>query len=145
MSKGIENEHTFTKQSDIVFKDDLVTAFVSPQWWPNNKGHVVIISNNHSENIFDISNSQLHAIYKAAKTIALALKQLYQCDGISTRQHNEPDGGQEVWHFHLHIFPRYAGDNFYITEQRKQFVSVEEREPYVKKLQEYFGKTFIRE
>jgi histidine triad (HIT) family protein len=45
-----------------------------------------------------------------AKRIACVLKQTFAAEGISIRQHNEPAGGQEVLHFHLHVIPRYAGD-----------------------------------
>ena len=34
---------------------------------------------------------------------------------MSTRQHNEPAGYQDVWHYHVHVFPRYAGDELYAT------------------------------
>lgn len=41
------------------------------------------------------------------------MKQAFGCDGVSTRQHNEPAGDQDVWHFHLHVFPRWTGDDLY--------------------------------
>ena len=48
-----------------------------------------------------------------AKAVALAMKNVYNCGGISLRQHNEPPGNQEVWHYHVHVTPRYLGDEFY--------------------------------
>ena len=47
--------------------------------------------------------------------MALTMKVVYSCDGISTRQHNEPAGNQDVWHYHLHVTPRYKDDVFYST------------------------------
>lgn len=41
--KGVENEHLYTKQDDIVYRDDYITAFIASDWWKNNKGHVTII------------------------------------------------------------------------------------------------------
>jgi histidine triad (HIT) family protein len=44
------------------------------------------------------------------------MKSHYSCDGISTRQHNEPAGHQDVSHYHLYVFPRYAGDHLYASK-----------------------------
>ena len=51
VSGGIEDEFVITRQSDIVFQNDKVTAFVASHWWPNNPGHVLIIPNEHFENL----------------------------------------------------------------------------------------------
>ena len=102
--KGIENEHLDTKQNDIVYKDEFVTAFIASGWWGNNKGHVIIIPNKHIENIYDLSSGLSHRIHDVEKKVALALKETYGCDGVSSRQHNEPCGNQDVWHYHLHVF-----------------------------------------
>lgn len=44
------------------------------------------------------------------------MKAAYGCDGVSTRQHNEPAGDQDVWHYHLHVVPRWHGDALDTTE-----------------------------
>lgn len=62
------------------------------------------------------------------------MKISYSCDGISTRQHNEPAGNQDVWHFHQHIFPRYDNDLLYENHALKQFVDASARKPYANKL-----------
>src|SRR2546429_5478506 len=91
---------------DIIYQNDIVTAFIPPRWWPNNPGHVISIPNTHVENIYTLPSREAHAIQDLAREVALAFKHVYQCDGVSTRQHNEPAGGQDVWHYHLHVFPR---------------------------------------
>lgn len=53
------------------------------------------------------------------------------------RQHNEPDGNQNVWHFHVHVFPRYKDDNLYVNHESKQFASPLERKVYADKLKLY--------
>ena len=72
-----------------------------------------------------------------SRRIAIALKRSYACDGVSTRQHNEPVGYQEVWHYHVHVFPRYEGDNLYGSPRRNS--TPEERQPYAASLRAYFG------
>ncbi|MGB2994402.1 MAG: diadenosine tetraphosphate hydrolase, partial [Paenisporosarcina sp.] len=49
-----ENKLVQSKQQDIVYKDDYVTALIATLWWDNNKAHVIIIPNQHFENIFDL-------------------------------------------------------------------------------------------
>ncbi|MCL6603676.1 MAG: HIT domain-containing protein [Paenibacillus sp.] len=71
--------------------------------------------------------------------VAKALKAQYKCDGVSTRQHNEPHGNQDVWHYHLHIFPRYEGDNLYRTSA--SFSAPEDRIAYAQSLRDYFTET----
>ncbi len=129
------NETEYKQNSDIVFQDDVATAFISPKWWVNNPGHVIIISNQHVKNLYDIDDETLSHITKIAKRVAIAVRKTYAgCAGISTRQHNEPDGNQDVWHFHTHIFPRFPGDSLYKNHQNKYFVTVEKRKPYADKL-----------
>jgi histidine triad (HIT) family protein len=134
--RGIENEHVLTNQCDIVYKDEFVTAFISAGFWNKNKGHVIIIPNKHFENIYDLPSEYSYRIHDLEKEIALAFKNVYKCDGVSSRQHNEPSGNQDVWHYHLHIFPRYQDDNLYKTS--RELSDLTERVEYARKLQKYF-------
>ena len=45
---------------------------------------------------------------RATRRLAQAMRDVFRCEGISTRQHNGPTGDQDAWHFHLHVFPRYS-------------------------------------
>ena len=104
-----------------------MTAFMALLWWPNNEGHVLIIPNQHFENIYDLPRQYAHRIQDLAQEIAIAFKHIYGCDGVSTRQHNEPAGNQDVWHYHLHVFPRYAGDNLYHSHRSREPAPPEKR------------------
>lgn len=136
VARGLDNDPPYTRRSDVVIRDEHVTAFVSSHWWPHNPGHVIVIPNSHVENIYDMSPDLLLAVHTAARQIAIAFKRVYQCDGTSTRQHNEPAGNQDVWHYHLHVFPRYASDDLYGS--RRCITTVEERTPYAHRLRTYF-------
>jgi histidine triad (HIT) family protein len=135
--RGQDADGDYTKQSDVVHRDNTVTAFVSPAWWPANAGHVLVVPNDHHENIYDIPEAVLASVQIMGKRIALALRTTYGCSGTSFRQHNEPVGGQEVWHYHLHVFPRYPGDDLYGRYQERRWTTPLEREPYVKRLRDY--------
>lgn len=125
-------------QQDIVYRDSDALAFISPRCWPRNAGHVIIVPVEHYENIYDLPLKYASCIQKVARNVAIAFKHVYACDGVSTRQHNEPDGGQDVWHYHLHVFPRYSGDDLYRSPAVKEFLSAEQRMLYAQRLREYF-------
>lgn len=83
-------------------------------------------------------NDMGHKIFDMSKKVTIALKNTYKCDGTSTRQHNEPAGNQDVFHFHLHVFPRYKGDNLYLKHKDTYWPTEDERKLYAEKLKEYF-------
>jgi len=128
----------YSSVSDIVFQDSETTVLVSPKWWPNNPGGVLVIPNKHYENIYSIPDDALEAISRTVKRMSIAIRSTYDgCEGTSNRQHNEPAGRQNVWHFHTHVFPRYEDDQLYQRHTESRFVSPEERKPYVDKLRAY--------
>jgi histidine triad (HIT) family protein len=136
---GGENPGDSTHQADVVFRNATVTAFVASAWWPLNAGHVLVVPNDHYENVYDVPGTVLAAVQLVGKRVAVALKATYGCEGTSFRQHNEPAGGQEVWHYHLHVFPRYQGDDLYVRNRERRPTSPAEREPYVQKLRRYLA------
>lgn len=141
IAQGREEENfPYTRREDVIYKDDLVTAFIASHWWPNNKGHIIVISNKHFENIYDLPNAINSHIATISKKMAIALKTIYKCDGVSTRQHNEHAGNQDVWHYHLHIFPRYENDNYYGTFSQGYLSDPKDRKEYSRKLKQYFEK-----
>jgi histidine triad (HIT) family protein len=116
--KGVEGEQVYSIQSDLIYHDEVVTAFVGSHQWPNNHGNVIVVPNEHFENIYELPLRFVQDIHRTAKCVALAMKKVYSCDGVSTRQHNEPAGNQDVWHYHLHVTPRYENDNYYSTQRQ---------------------------
>jgi len=132
------HEDEFATKDDIVYQNEFVTAKIAPKWWVNNPGHVLVVPNEHYENIYDIPEGLLAEVYKAVQKVAVAIRATYGCDGTSTRQHNEPAGNQDVWHLHVHVFPRYKDDQLYQNHDNKRFVDAAARAPYAKKLQQYF-------
>ena len=131
-------DDTYHSAQDIVFEDDSVVAFISPKWWVNNPGHVLVVPRQHHENLYDVPDDVLAEVYKVVKQIAIAIRSTYGCDGTSTRQHNEPAGNQDVWHFHVHVFPRWKGDELYKNHDNKHFTSSEDRQEYAQRLRKYF-------
>lgn len=129
----------YATKDDIVYQNAYVIAKISPKWWVNNPGNVLVLPKQHFENIYDIPDDVIAEVYKVVKLVATAMRNTYGCNGTSTRQHNEPAGNQDVWHLHVHVFPRYENDNLYLNHENKKFVTAEERAPYAKKLREFLN------
>lgn len=136
--KGKDNPGVYAKTSDVFYKDKFITAFMGGKWWEKNPGGTIIIPNQHFENIYEVPDKYGHIIFDFSKKIAIALKKVYRCDGVSLRQHNEPAGNQDVWHYHYHVMPRYLNDMLYENNQKTRWTNAEERMPYVEKLRKYF-------
>lgn len=135
--QGIENDDTLLKQADLVFKDDLVSVFINSFWIGTVEGHLIVVPNEHFENIYELPDKVGHRISETIKKMSVVMKKAYKCDGITTRQNNEPAGNQHAFHYHHHIFPRYEGDAFNVNLTKKSILSEpKDRIKYVKKLKE---------
>ena len=137
-ANGIENEDTMAVKADVVYQDDLVFAMVNSKFVGNNPGHVIIVPNDHYENIFDLPNHIGHRIFELAKQVAIAMKAVRKCDGVMTFQNNGPASGQHAFHFHFHVLPRFADDKYNENRSNARVATPEERLPYANDLKQYF-------
>ncbi|WP_020575045.1 HIT family protein [Actinopolymorpha alba] len=131
-------ENELISRHDVVRQNERATAWVSPRWWPNNHGNVLVVPNAHYENLYDLPPAWGHAVHDLVREVAIAIRHTYDCAGVSTRQHNEPAGYQDVWHYHMHVFPRYPDDQLYNSLHLRDPVPAEARRPYVDRLRRYF-------
>lgn len=143
LQRGVVNERNTA--DDVVAVTPLAFARISPTWWPANHGHVLVIPRAHHENVYDLPAEVGHGVWDLTQQVAVAMRSTYDCDGVSTRQHNEPGGGQDVWHLHVHLFPRYAGDRLYERQPDARAASADERKPYADRLAAALGmpRTFV--
>lgn len=77
---------------------------------PATKGHVLIIPKEHFRDIYDIDAITAGKLFQLATVVARALKEVFQCEGMNVLQNNGLIAGQTVFHFHMHLIPRYEGD-----------------------------------
>jgi len=77
---------------------------------PATKGHCLIIPKEHFDNIYDLDGETAGRLFSLATCIARALRDALGCDGMNIVQNNGTIAGQTVMHFHLHLIPRYEGD-----------------------------------
>lgn len=134
--QGIENDLTLIKQSDFIYKDKNVSILMSSFYIKNIKGLIIIVPNEHFENIFDISQEILSELTVQLKKISLILKKIYKCTGITILQNNEPDGGQHAFHFHFNVIPRYKDDELHTNMLNKKLLDPKERLIFTKKIKE---------
>jgi histidine triad (HIT) family protein len=118
---------------------DLAYARISPRWWPANPGAALVIPREHHENLYDLPPATGHAVWDLTQRVAVAMRETYSCDGTSTRQHNEPAGGQDVWHLHVHVFARHHGDELYERHQHSRYADVAERAEHAERLAAALG------
>jgi len=77
---------------------------------PATKGHALILPKDHYRYLYDLSEETAAEVMKMAKNIALRMKEKLECDGVNIVQNNEEAAGQTVFHFHMHVIPRYKND-----------------------------------
>lgn len=91
-----------------VYENEYVLAFMDIA--PANPGHLLIIPKQHYRNIFDLPAEVGSKIMEAAVSLAKAIREALNPDGLNLFQSNEPAAFQTVFHFHLHLIPRWEGD-----------------------------------
>jgi histidine triad (HIT) family protein len=91
-----------------VYEDDQSLAFLDIL--PATRGHTLVIPKQHAATIEDISPDSLTTTTRAAQTVAGILRDRLHPDGMNVTQNNGVAAGQEVFHYHLHLLPRWTGD-----------------------------------
>lgn len=111
-----------------LYEDDNVLAFLDIT--QGTKGHTLIIPKKHIKDIYDLDEQSASNIFKVVPTIANALKKAFNPIGLNIINNNEKPL-QSVFHYHIHLIPRYENDNVIIstennygTNDNKYFVSL---------------------
>ena len=77
---------------------------------PASKGHALILPKEHHADLFDMPDELIGKAFALAKKAAAKLKRVLGADGINIVQNNGSAEGQTVFHFHIHLIPRYEGE-----------------------------------
>ena len=93
--------------ASIIYEDETVMVFLDIR--PLNIGHTLVIPKAHYVGIFDIPEKDLTNVYKVSKQISAAVKKATKADGISIIQQNGKAAGQDIFHLHVHVVPRFEG------------------------------------
>jgi histidine triad (HIT) family protein len=109
----------------LAYRDHHTAVFPSLHQRLRNQGHMLVVPAVHVAQIYDVEGVLAGALMSTVARVARAVKHAFAADGVSVRQSNEPHGGQDVFHVHFHVIPRFAADDFDIGDDRFPFGAVE--------------------
>ncbi len=97
--------------ASIVFQDELVTAFMDIR--PVNPGHLLVVPNRHAASMGELDEASGARVFLIGRRLAGALyRSGLRCEGVNFFLADGIAAGQDVFHVHLHVFPRYVNDGF---------------------------------
>ena len=115
-----------------VFEDEHVIAQVSLHQKLANHGHVLVIPKEHIQDIYELPRELDAPLMSALRLLSCATKKAFSAEGIHIRQNNEGAAGQDVFHLHFHVIPRYQEDGFESKKYEK--LSLQRRKAMAEKL-----------
>ena len=105
----------------MVYEDEFVAVF--PPLEPVNKGHLLVIPKKHAPYMKDLNDKTAMHIMKVTKKMGEAIRKSdFKCEGINLFVADEEVALQEVFHFHMHVFPRYKGDGVGLKHGKTNFI-----------------------
>jgi histidine triad (HIT) family protein len=100
--------------ASVVYRDECCAAFMDIQ--PVNPGHLLVVPLAHAPHLADLDPETGAQLFRVAQRLAAALRASgVRCEGVNLFLADGAAAMQEVFHVHLHVFPRYAGDGFGLT------------------------------
>jgi histidine triad (HIT) family protein len=94
--------------SERVDEDEHTVAFMDISPWV--RGHALVIPRRHSRNLYEIEDEDLCRTASAAKRLAIRMRDKLGADGVNLLNSCEPAAWQSVFHFHVHVIPRFHDD-----------------------------------
>lgn len=94
--------------SHTVYEDDAILAFLDIN--PAARGHTLVIPRQHAADLFALAADTLNAVAQGTQAVARKLQQVVQPDGLNIVQNNGAAAGQVIFHYHVHLVPRWEGD-----------------------------------
>jgi len=94
----------------VVYEDEHVLAFLDIS--QTTEGHTLIVPKKHRVDVFEMESLLMEQVFSVVPKIARALKETFGCSGINVVNNNGESAGQTVFHYHVHLIPRYGKDQF---------------------------------
>ena len=122
----------------VAFRDSHTAVFPSRGQQPRNRGHMLVVPIRHVAHLYEVDDDLAGPLMTTLARVSAAVKTVCSADGVSIRQNNGQHGGQDVFHVHFHVVPRFAGDGFTGLDRALGMidVSIEERIEQARKLAE---------
>lgn len=103
---------------------------------PASKGHALILPKEHYANLYELSDELASKALIVAKKVITKMTGIVGCDGYNVVQNNGEAAGQTVFHFHMHLIPRYADDHVNIKWEQGS-LSEEVKDEILSKMKEF--------
>ena len=97
-----------TIPAHIVYEDELVIAFLDIT--QATEGHTLVVTKEPYPSIFEVPESVISHLFMIVKKLSLGLKKAFDLKGLNILNNNGPVAGQTVFHYHVHLIPRYQKD-----------------------------------
>lgn len=97
-------------QGVIAYQDDFVVVLPSRDQQPKNLGHMLVLTRQHYANLYDMPATLDQHVMACLRRTALAVQNTFSSSGTTIKQNNGPPG-QDVFHTHFHVIPRYPNDD----------------------------------
>lgn len=94
--------------TNSIYEDDGYKVILDMS--PATRGHALILPKNHYKNIYEMPEDKVAEAFGLAKKMAVTMTEKLGCDGFNLVQNNNEVAGQTVFHFHIHLIPRYEND-----------------------------------
>jgi histidine triad (HIT) family protein len=104
--------------AEFVDEDEKTVAFMDINPWT--RGHALVIPRNHSKDLLEVPEEDLAATAAGAKRLARMMKERLGCDGVNLLNSCGAAAWQTVFHFHIHVIPRYVGDPLQLPTRPRQ-------------------------
>lgn len=97
--------------SSFVYQDEVAVAFMDIR--PVTPGHLLVVPRDHATHLADLDPEVGAYVFRVGMRLAAALRRSgLRCEGVNLYLADGEAAGQEVWHVHLHVLPRFQGDGF---------------------------------
>jgi histidine triad (HIT) family protein len=104
--------------AELVQEDEHTLAFMDINPWT--RGHALVIPRTHSRNLYEVGDDDLARTMAAAKRLAERMRERLDADGVNLLNACEPAAWQTVFHFHVHVIPRYDEDPLQLPTKPQQ-------------------------
>ena len=118
-----------------VYEDDDFLAILDIR--PVSFGHILLIPKSHHTNVTDIPEDLAKKVYPVVQKLSVALIKSLNCDGVNLVQNNGEAAGQEIFHGHLHLIPRYKDDGIRFGVKHRKYESNEQMVEFADKIAKF--------
>jgi histidine triad (HIT) family protein len=118
--------------ANILYEDELFMAILDV--FPTSNGHTLIIPKKHARDFYDLPVETAAALLPLAQGLAWKIKDTLHPDGLNIIQNNGKAAGQSVFHYHLHLIPRYGDNDGAVKQGKPLTITPEELEKLAERL-----------